>query len=57
MIPSLQEYSDKKAEEKLNQQNEKQKKDKNERLWQYCIGPIIGFVSGVLIVLLTWLLT
>ena len=44
-IPSLQEYSDKKAKE-----------NKKERLWKYLIGPIIGFVSAALIALLTWLL-
>lgn len=56
-IPSLQEYSDKKATEKLSQQNEEHKKSKKERLWQYVIGPIIGFVSAALIAGLTWYLT
>jgi len=57
IIPSLQEYSDKKAKEKLNKKEEEYKKRRKERLWQYCIGPIIGFVSAAILAVLTWLLT
>jgi hypothetical protein len=57
MIPSLQEYSDKKVQEESRKQEEDQKKSKKERLWQYCIGPTIGFVSAAVIAIITWLLT
>jgi len=57
IIPSLQEYSNKKAKEQLSQQNVEQKKSKKELFWKYCIGPIIGFVSAAIIAVLTWLLT
>jgi hypothetical protein len=56
-IPSLVEFRDKREREKHDQQRGEQKKKKNERLWQYLIGPIIGFVSAVIIMLLTWFLT
>ena len=49
MIPSLQEYSDKKVKEE-------QKKSKKERLWNYLWGPLIGFVSAAIIAILAWLL-
>jgi len=45
-IPSLQEYKEKKTKERLKKQ-----------IWQYCIGPIIGFISAALIAGLTWFFT
>jgi hypothetical protein len=57
MIPSLQEYSGKKAQEEARKKEEEQKKNKKERLWQYLIGPVIGFVSATVIAIIAWLLT
>ena len=54
VLPSLQEYAEKRANEKLKRQIEEQKKKKKERIWMFCIGPIIGFVFGIIIALLNW---
>ena len=56
-IPSLVEFRDKREREKKEQQRKERKKKKKELIWQYLIGPIIGFISASVIALLTWLLT
>jgi len=56
-IPSLIEFREKRDKEKQEQEKAELKKKKNERLWQYFIGPIIGFVSAAIIALLAWFLT
>jgi len=56
-IPSLQEYSDRRSIEKQKQQIEEQNKIKKERLWQYGIGSVIGFIFAAILAVLTWLLT
>ena len=53
LIPALIEHRERKEKEKQEQQKAEQKKLKFERLWQYLIGPIIGFAFAVLL----WLLT
>jgi hypothetical protein len=49
MIPSLQDYSDKKAIEKRKEE----KNSKRQRLWQY----FVGFVSAAIIAMLAWVLS
>ena len=55
-IPALQDFSDKKKREEQEQQRAKKIRKRNDRVWKYIIGPIIGFVSAIIIAYLIWLL-